>query len=513
MNMVLPQKTPDARVEKIIKLAVMAVGGQGGGVLTGWIEAMARAEGYVCQATSVAGVAQRTGATIYYVEMAPKGALDPVFALATAAGDVDVLIAAEMMEVGRAVMRGFVTPDRTTLIGSTHRALAVSEKMAPGDGIADADEVRAAAEIAAQKLVLEDMEGLAVGAGSVISASLFGALAGSGALPFPREAYENAIRAGGKGVEPSLRAFAVGFDAAQGKLPETPQTPEEEIKPFSLVGPEKLQAEWAALVDRADRLPEPVRDLALAGLAKVVNFQDCAYGALYLDRLDTVLARDDAAQGWALSAAAAKYIANAMAYDDIIRVADLKTRAPRLSHIRQEMRAGDENLLQLTEYFHPRAEEIAGLMPARLGAKVEASETWMARLNRWFDKGRRLRTDRLPAFLMLHFLGGLKGYRLRTHRHALEVAHLEDWLSRCLAEVESDYALAVELVKCRRLIKGYSDTHARGLGKFDRVMDAADLLRGRDDAAEWIARLREAALQDAEGKALDGAIATVRSFV
>ncbi|MGR3548120.1 MAG: DUF6537 domain-containing protein, partial [Roseovarius sp.] len=201
------------------------------------------------------------------------------------------------------------------------------------------------------------------------------------------------------------------------------------------------------------------------------------------------------------------------AYDDIIRVADLKTRAPRLSHIRQEMRAGDENLLQLTEYFHPRAEEIAGLMPARLGAKVEASETWMARLNRWFDKGRRLRTDRLPAFLMLHFLGGLKGYRLRTHRHALEVAHLEDWLSRCLAEVESDYALAVELVKCRRLIKGYSDTHARGLGKFDRVMDAADLLRGRDDAAEWIARLREAALQDAEGKALDGAIATVRSFV
>ncbi|HIF77320.1 MAG TPA: hypothetical protein EYQ36_06685, partial [Sulfitobacter sp.] len=181
----------------------MAVGGQGGGVLTGWIESMARAEGYVCQATSVAGVAQRTGATIYYIEMAPKTAFEPVFALAPAAGDVDVLIAAEMMEVGRAVMRGFVTPDRTTLIGSTHRALAVSEKMAPGDGIADADEVRAAAEIAAQKLVLEDMEGLAVGAGSVISASLFGALAGSGALPFRREAYEDAIRAGGKGVEPS----------------------------------------------------------------------------------------------------------------------------------------------------------------------------------------------------------------------------------------------------------------------------------------------------------------------
>jgi len=513
VNMVLPQKTPDVRVEKIIKLAVMAVGGQGGGVLTGWIEAMARAEGYVCQATSVAGVAQRTGATIYYVEMAPKGALDPVFALAPAAGDVDVLIAAEMMEVGRAVMRGFVTPDRTTLIGSTHRALAVSEKMAPGDGIADADEVRAAAEIAAQNLILEDMEGLAVGAGSVISASLFGALAGSGALPFRREAYEDAIRAGGKGVEPSLRAFAVGFDAAQGRLPDAPTVAAVEETPFRLVGPKALQLRWDALVARADALPEPVHDMALAGLAKVVNFQDCAYGALYLDRLDTVLARDSAVQEWQLSAAAAKYIANAMAYDDIIRVADLKTRAPRFTHIRQEMRAGDANLIQLTEYFHPRAEEIAGLMPAGLGAKVEASDKWMARLNRWFDKGRRLRTDRLPAFLMLHVLGGVKGYRLKTHRHAIEETHLEDWLSRCLAEVENDYALAVELVKCRRLIKGYSDTHARGLGKFDRVLEAAEMLRGREDAAAWVARLREAALQDAEGKALEGAIATVRSFV
>ena len=62
----------DPKLAQIIKLAVMAVGGQGGGVLTGWIEKMARAQGYAVQATSVAGVAQRTGATIYYVEMAPQ---------------------------------------------------------------------------------------------------------------------------------------------------------------------------------------------------------------------------------------------------------------------------------------------------------------------------------------------------------------------------------------------------------------------------------------------------------
>ena len=108
-SMMTPQGADSARA--ITKLVVMAVGGQGGGVLTGWIEAVARAAGRAVQATSVAGVAQRTGATIYYIEIAPEGVAAPVFSLAPAAGDVDILIAAELMEAGRAIQRGFVTPD------------------------------------------------------------------------------------------------------------------------------------------------------------------------------------------------------------------------------------------------------------------------------------------------------------------------------------------------------------------------------------------------------------------
>jgi indolepyruvate ferredoxin oxidoreductase beta subunit len=511
MNVVLPEKTPDARVGQIIKLAVMAVGGQGGGVLTAWIEAMARAQGYACQATSVAGVAQRTGATIYYVEMTPMSAQQPVFALAPAGGDVDVLIAAEMMEVGRGVMRGFVTPDRTTLIGSTHRALAVSEKTAPGDAIANADEVRAAAEIAALKLILADMESLALAQGSVISASLFGALAGSGALPFPKSAFEDAIRAAGKGVEPSLRAFAAGFEAAQnGHNDDEQEAPKAAAK---MKGAQSQMQSWEALVARAQMLPDTVLHIALSGLMKVVDFQDVSYGATYLTRLEDVVARDDQREGWVLSQTAAKYIANAMAYDDIIRVADLKTRGPRFNRIREEMRVEGNQLVQLTEFFHPRADEIVSLLPAKMGARWEANPKRMALLNRFFNKGRRLRTHTLRSFVMLHFLGGLKGYRMRTLRHQVEVAHLEDWLNQSFVMLEQDYGLVVEMLKNRRLVKGYSDTHARGLSKFNTVMDAANLLQGRKDAAEWMGRLREAALQDPNGKALDGAIQTVRSFV
>ncbi len=510
MNALFPDTSQDAGLAKITKLAVMAVGGQGGGVLTSWIEALARAQGYDVQATSVAGVAQRTGATIYYLEMIPRTDQLPVFALAPSAGDVDILIAAEMMEVGRAVLRGFVTPNRTVLIGSTHRALAVSEKTVPGDGIADAEEVRAAAEIAAQRLILANMEQLAVDQGSVISASLFGALAGSGALPFPREAFEDAIRKSGKGVGASLRAFKAGFDAAQnGEAVAVQQTEPEQ----AITGPQGVLDEWNALVERLNAMPPKVQPMATAGLRKVVDFQDCRYGAAYLDRLNAIIDRDSAAQDWQLSVAAAKYIANAMAYDDMIRVADIKTRSPRFDRIRKEMGAKSDQVMQLTEYFHPRAEEIAGLLPARFGAWIEGRPKAMARLDRLFGKGRRLRTDSLPAFVMLHVLGGLKSYRLKTRRHAVEVAHLEAWLDRSLAPLANDYALCVELLRCRRLVKGYSDTHARGLTKFDSVMNAAQMLKGREDASDWVARLREAALQDPEGKALSGALETVRSFV
>ncbi len=506
----LAPQPPDPALAGVIKLAIYAVGGQGGGVLTGWIEDLARAEGWACQATSVAGVSQRTGATIYYIEMAPAGPRSPVFSLMPAAGDVDVMIAAEWMEAGRAMIRGFVTPDRTTLIASTHRNLAVSEKMVPGNGLADAEAVREAAQQAARRLIAADFEATAVKAGSVISATLFGALAASAALPFPRTAFEAAIRAGGKGVDASLRAFTAGFDASETGEAARPQ-PAEAARPSAPQGPPHLLAEWSKLAARAAAFPAPVAEMAAHGLAKVVDFQDIAYGAAYLDRLDRLIARDRAP--WDFAREAAKYLANAMAYDDVIRVADLKTRAPRFARIRGEMAAGEAQVLHLTEFMHPRAEEIAGLLPRRMGERVSGSPTWMARLDRWFNRGRRMRTDGIPAFLTLWLLGGMKRWRLRTLRHAQERAHTDTWLATATEQLDRDYDLAVEILRCRRLIKGYSDTHARGLSKYDRVLDGIALVAQRPDAADWARRLREAALADEAGRALDGALDTIRSFL
>ena len=112
----------------------------------------------------------------------------------------------------------------------------------------------------------------------------------------------------------------------------------------------------------------------------------------------------------------------------------------------------------------------------------------------------------------MYLLGGLRGYRRRTLRHKHEQDHLIHWLAVCRQAAVTDYDLAVELLRSRRLIKGYSDTHARSLSKFDKVLLGATLVQGRQDAAKWVARLREAALQDEKGDALDGAIQTLKSF-
>lgn len=513
----LPEGAED-QTKPIIKIAILAVGGQGGGVLSGWITDVAQSAGWHVQSTSVAGVAQRTGATIYYVEMMRpdprRPHLKPVLALSPAPGDVDILIAAELAEAGRAVMRGFVTPDRTTLIASSHRALSVSEKIVPGDGRADGGAIARDSAASSRRFIGFDMETMARRAGSVVSASLYGALAGSGELPFPREAFEATIRKGGKGTEASLRAFALAFDRVTHEGEELSDKPEA-IAPLpaaGMRGPQVLQAEWDRLRVRVEALPAPVRDMAEAGLTKVVDFLDPAYGGEYLDLLGRALNGDGEEQGYAFSREAAKYLANAMVYDDIIRVADLKTRSARAARVRKDAGAREGQVLQTTEYFHPRMEEISGALPVRLGEALLKRPGLVKGLDRFVDKGRRIRTDGLLGFGTLWLIAGMRRFRRGILRHKTESVHRDEWFALALRERAADYALGVEVLKCRRLIKGYSDTHSRGLSKFDRVLSALPMLRGRADAADWLRRVREAALVDADGKALDGALATVRSF-
>jgi indolepyruvate ferredoxin oxidoreductase beta subunit len=328
---------PRVSLDKPLTIAILAMGGQGGGVLADWIVEVAEHVGWAAQSTSVPGVAQRTGATIYYIEtLAPRNGVAPVFSLMPTPGDVDVVMAAELMEAGRSVLRGLVTPDKTTLIASTHRAYAVAEKEKPGNGVGDPFVVVDALDFAARRTIAFDMEKLAVERGTVISAAMLGALAGSGALPFERSAYEDIVRKGARGANASLAAFADAYDRSRAGEREAPNTgPAKRLDDL----PENAgHAELNRLVGRlrAD-LPESARKLAFAGLKRIVDFQDVAYGDDYIDRLQKLTALDaangGAAKDFAFTAEAAKRLAVAMAYDDVIRVADIKLRPSRFARL------------------------------------------------------------------------------------------------------------------------------------------------------------------------------------
>ncbi len=499
----------EAAPTRPITLAITAIGGQGGGVLADWIVSLASAEGYIAQYTSVAGVAQRTGATIYYIELFPKAlaqAADaqPVMALMPAPGDVDVVLATELMEAGRALVRGLVTADRTTLVASSHRIYGVGEKTAMGDGLARSDKVIEAAERRAKKLVLFDMAELAERNGSVISAVMFGALAGSKALPFAASAYEAAIERGGVGVKASLIAFRAGLERAQAEV----QPAQPPAGP--LATPQATSQAGATLLARiAASFPPALAPVLAEGARRLCDYQDAAYAETYLDRLDGVLAADRAADGerhgYHLTEEAARGLALWMSYEDTLRVADLKTRASRFARVRDEVKAAPDQIVYTREFVHPRLEEVCDTLPAGLGRWM-LDTPWVAkRLEPLFANGRKLSTGKLGGFLTLYILAALRPTRRASLRFQRETAAMLVWLERVQAAASCDYELGVELALCQTLVKGYGDTHARGMRSFDAIMAEAD--RGTLDAAR-IARLRNAALADEAGKALTAELAT-----
>lgn len=485
-----------------ITIAILALGGQGGGVLAEWIAEVGSRNGYVAQSTSVPGVAQRTGATVYYVELFPRQSLacgdEPILALMPLPGDVDIVVASELMETGRAILRGFVTGDRTTLIGSTHRVYAISEKSALADGRVSGERILDAARQRARRFIGFDMDEVASRHGSVISSVMFGALASSGALPFPRSAFEDAIKAGGKAVASNLTAFGAGFEAALGRIEAVPPA-EVEAAPSTATG--------RALAQRVrDELPEEAQDFATEGVRRLMDYQDATYAGLYLNRLAQIRACDNGFEGWRITRETARYLALWMSYEDTIRVADLKVRGSRFERVREETKVKPDQILGITEYMHPRLEEACETLPPSLGRRILHSRRLSSWLRPLFRKGRHVNTSSLRWFAVLTTLAGLRRWRRGTWRYQVEQERIEQWLERVAEAARANPAAAAELVECQRLIKGYGDTFERGLANFNRIAAAWGAIRHQPDAATTLKRLREAALSDDEAKALDSAM-------
>ncbi len=487
-----------------IRIVIAALGGEGGGVLAKWIADMADREGYISQTTSVPGVAQRTGATIYYLEIFAReqaeaaGAM-PVMSMFPTPGDVDIVICSEIVEAGRMIQRGFVTPDRTTLVTSTHRVFGIAEKEAMGNGMVDKEVIIEVARARARTCIDFDMLETARRFDSVINAALFGALAQTAVLPFAREAFEETIRRGRIAVENNLQTFTASYELARqqrGAVQTVQPALAPAPAPFAL--PAATTAEGGVLLARIATFPEPAREMIYLGVKKLVDYQHSDYARLYLDRLES-LRQFEAGAGAALVLETARFLALWMAFEDLPRVAQIKISPERFQRFRDEVRAEQDQQLGMVEFLHPRVEEFCGIMPARMGRFVLASPR-LRRLLGLFAKPRNLRTNSLHGFLLLYLMAKLRRLRPYSLVYQLEHAQMEQWLEAICAAASTDQDLALELARCGRLVKGYGDTRERGTGNLQRILAVYRQLQSLPGHA--VSALRDAAMADEGGAAL-----------
>ena len=200
---------------------------------------------------------------------------------------------------------------------------ATLEKVNPGNGVADAAAVLAAGVTHARRFLHEDMQAIASQQRSVLSAALFGALAGAAELPFDDAAYEDTIRRAGIGVEASLRCFRAGLQAARQPIKK------EAVQDPMATAPRPLPKQAASaqvepLRSRIEKhFPFECHAMLGEGLQRVMEFQDIAYGNDYLNRMDALhrhaLAHGGEQHGHLATVEAARWLAVAMAYDDVIR--------------------------------------------------------------------------------------------------------------------------------------------------------------------------------------------------
>jgi len=405
---------------------------------------------------------------------------------------VDVMVASELLEAARAMQNGFVTPDRTTLIASTHRIYTVAEKMQMGDGRFDDDVVLKAARALAKRAVLFDMQAQAQAAGTVISAVMFGALAGSGALPLSRGDCEAAIRGGGKGAEASLRGFAAGFEVAA-------------AEGAAGVASEERRSRASPEVKLRPIFPAETQAILREGASRCIDFQDRRYAILYLDRLDPITNLDHAADGYKLTIETGRFLALWMCYEDVIRVADLKTRRSRFERIREEVQAKPGEPVHVTEFLKPGLDELAAVLPRWLARPLKGLAR-ITGLEHKLNVGMHVKTTSVSGFLLLRCLASLRPLRPLTSRWREEQALIGKWLTAVTAAAKHHPGLALEIAQCGRLIKGYGETHARGKSNFLRILDT--LVEGKaisdpEARAKAIHAAREGALADPEGRKLE----------
>jgi indolepyruvate ferredoxin oxidoreductase beta subunit len=361
-----------------------------------------------------------------------------------------------------------------------------------GDGRFAPENVEAAGRALAREFFALDLDGLARGNATMVSATMFGALAGAGLFPWDRAACDRVI-----GKDPASLA---GFDAAFGAVQSASTTARTQLTTLPIIDPP------LALPTSLADLPEPVARVAALGETRCTDYQDAAYGALYLARIRALVSATSAGDPvtrFALEEAAHR-LATWMTYEDIPRVAELKTRPERFAAIRQDVGLQSGQILRVTEYLKPGGDEIAAMLPKRWGERVNRCLAAGKSLP-FLARGINVTTSGVVGYATMRLLARFKKRRRGSLRFHDENAAIEAWLAVLGKILLVAPALAAAVAEMPRLRKGYGETYLRGRSNYDAIFQAlvaGPLARGELPDAQRLRNAMSAAFAAPDGDAL-----------
>ena len=335
---------------KLLKILIPAVGGQGGGILTEWLLQALEAENYDVQSISLPGLAQRGGSTTYYVEAFPVGE-DIIFSQFPMPGDIDLIVAQEFLELGRMLKRGYGS-ENTVIVSSTHRMYSTQEKLPVASGIYEDEKLFKFAEQFSRKFIGVNILSLAKQNQMnelASNAILLGALAASGTVPISKESFQNSIRSVAVSVNDNLRAFDIGFNhiTSNGDIAGPNKEGENVLyDEVNYVNPSDIAKIEALKKELFKDYPEHLWAFIEEALYRLTDYQDFNYAEDFAGKIKKVhgIELDNTAMDFRLSEQLIKNLSLLMTYEDGIRVSQLKIRDMRFDRIREEMQIRDDQV-------------------------------------------------------------------------------------------------------------------------------------------------------------------------
>jgi len=290
-----------------------------------------------------------------------------------------------------------------------------------------------------------------------------------------------AIQDTGKAVDANLRGFEAGLKGGISSANPAPARPRLRAVPVDrLIRPAR------------DTFPPSAHDFIMEGVTRLADYQDVRYATLYLDRLERIYPLDGG--DCTLTTETARFLALWMAYQDLIRVAQQKSHPDRFERIRAEVRAGPGEVVQVVEFFKPGIEEFCAVLPPFLAKPILA---FARRRGSNFSIAMHVHSGTIWGFIQLILLARLRIIRPYSYRFKEENRRIEEWLADVhSAAAMGDRALALEIVRCAGVIKGYGDTFNRSLADFNHIVESLvkPALAGKLDRAHAADAVKEARL-------------------